>query len=121
MDLAHEDPYASAPTSPSGAPTGAQPKKIYPNVTLRGPAAEKLCSGCKVGDELTAEVTFRVVRTSMEEPGSDPYRKGGAQVALEITDMEADGLQDDPQEQDETAEGAVDSYRAAKAAPPEED
>lgn len=88
------------PSQPS--PTGAQtpPATQYPSLSIQGPAAAQLGAGRKPGDEIKAEVTFRVVDVQ------------DGQVDLEAENI--DTGEEEAEQPEEDGGQALDSYLSQK-------
>lgn len=127
MNLGYQSNYPSALSGSIGGATedGEAPEKatVYPGITIRGDAAEKLCTKCDIGDTITATVKLKVV--GMSKRGETQQEYGGepnVNVEFDVLDLE-------PQEtkkgkkaaKEETAEDAVDGYLKEKAEDAEED
>lgn len=117
-------------STPKGNPKPRPMKTVYPDITLRGDAATQLIGAHKVGESFTAEVEFKLTGLHASKGKSQEYGMAmesgdGSETRVELEIMsihaedEPDGDEGDDLEQ--SADSAIDSFRAAKSAPPAEE
>lgn len=114
-----------------GSPTVAgakdkQPEVVYPSVRLRGAVAKAFCKNAAPGDVLEGTVRVKIVRLEdAVKPRQEYGGPGEASVELEIEDLDLPGIAtpdaEDDADDDDSAEGAVDSYLAKKRSAPDDD
>lgn len=117
--------YSAMDAAPvvAGKPAKKPTKTVYPDLTLRGDAADQIIAAHQAGETFDADVTFKVTGIHQKAGGSQPYGdENESRVELEIINIEKED-ETEPDEPEEDAGSAVDSYLANKgaAAPAEED
>lgn len=124
IDPSSEQPDYSATMDavPEGAskPAKTPTKTVYPDLTLRGAAADAIIAAHQAGETFDADVTFKVTGIHQKAGGSQAYGDNESRVELEIITIEKED-EPEPDEPDEDAGNAVDSYLANKSAAPAEE
>lgn len=122
MDLGYKPDSGMMASMPEGG-KDKTPSKAYPSVRLRGAVAKAFCQGAAPGDVLDGTVRVRVVRTEdAVKPRQEYGGNGEPSVELEIEDLELPGISAGAEdEEDESAEGAVDKYLKKKSGEADED
>lgn len=98
---------------PEGEPEEPKQKKVYPEFTIRDKAAKKIKMAADEDGFITATVKLKVVEFTETEGSSHRWRQDGCSCSLELRSIELEGKQDE--EEEESAEEAIDSYRASKS------
>lgn len=119
-DLSYKAPDYGGELAISQPSSKPKTKDVYPSITIRGEAAEKLMKGMEAGEMIEATVRLKCIETVCKASVrkveySDPYDM--CRVELEMHDMEVTSKPKmDKGEKDETVDEAIDKYRNSKSA-----
>ncbi len=117
LDLSYERPDYGMPMTSESSENKQKMKECYPSISIEGDAAKALMKSVEMDQEFTATVKCRVVGKRSNESSSDSkypaYGADGACVELEVHELVPKvKLQED--EEDESAEDAIESYKKNK-------